>query len=559
MPTVTFPSASQALQVVGATTVPPLNALVFYGGEVVKGDGITQAQYLSVPYQNAIPLPTCTFWNDGTNIYARIPYNSTKDLAMQFTIADAATNGHFEPYLLQTIPKSNAAGDITTGATALSSVSDDYGPLQTNLDSNTAGGHGWDLHLVTKAGHGLTSADIGKHFVDAAGTPKHYRVMLVGPGTGMTADQFVLCQQVYSSNLRYPPTTSLTVELGDTCAASPISGFTSVLTACYNFGIASITNRTLAIVVDGVALVPGAIIVGQRMKVVETYDIWDPSHLYSLAGLPLVADCRNLYQRVLTTQVSAVGMSCTEQLMPYQSSYTQILADLFAQFNWLTPGGSNKRFIWVPETSAWKYYSGTEQAGLDYGTAAYYESAAPANTNYVQQAQWLDSTWPPAVAIEYEDTTTTLGEANVRSHTWMIDPTYMHGAPILRKPLNADQGANGSNGFRIAASTGKRYLASRTLNTPTINVPTTQRMHRAWSEPPAGAASLACMDNGKSLLCVISWITAATKKVQLPDYCIGLSPIVIRSKGASSVLPNPAGYVDIVSTGVGYTIIRFAI
>jgi len=198
--------------------------------------------------------PVMSVWDDGTYLNARMPFNATRDLWVQFARSlsssfnrNANLNGVFLISSSEWLGSTNGYTVLTSGA------NDDFGPININGRGNVSGNHTHEGLLLTKAAHGITSADIGKRWVDAGG--QNWRLLAV-PSTSQL--YFFAQAAAGTGHTRVGMSTSgtLTSLDGVSNVATPFTAASVSQSGQYMTDPAGrgVRDRVLTVLVDGVPL-----------------------------------------------------------------------------------------------------------------------------------------------------------------------------------------------------------------------------------------------------------------------------------------------------------------
>lgn len=249
-------------------------------GTVEFGTVATQAYVASAI--GATNAPVMSVWDDGTYLNARMAFDSTRDLWVQFARSlstsfnrNANLNGVFLINSSEWLGSTNGYIVLTSGA------NDDFGPINLNGRGNVSGNHTHEGLLLTKAAHGITSADIGKRWVDAGG--QNWRLLSV-PSTSTL--YFFAQANPSTGHTRVGMSTSgtLTSLDGASNVATPFTAASVSQSGQYMTDPAGrgIRDRVLTVLVDGVPLgSPGFAHSVTELTIRDDYLIPDHAFIYT--------------------------------------------------------------------------------------------------------------------------------------------------------------------------------------------------------------------------------------------------------------------------------------
>jgi hypothetical protein len=225
--------------------------------------------------------PVMSVWDDGTYLNARMAFDSTRDLWVQFARSLSTSlnrNANFTGIFL--INSSEWLGSTNGYIVLTSGANDDFGPINLNGRGNVSGNHTHEGLLLTKAAHGITSADVGKRWVDAGG--QNWRLLSVPSSSTL---YFFAQANPTTGHTRVGMSTSgtLTSLDGSSNVATPFTAASVSQSGQYMTDPAGrgIRDRVLTVLVDGVPLgSPGFAHSVSELTIRDDYLIPDHAFIY---------------------------------------------------------------------------------------------------------------------------------------------------------------------------------------------------------------------------------------------------------------------------------------
>lgn len=442
-----------------------------------------------------ITPPTMTVWDDGTYVNIRMYYGAVsavdQDLHIRFyrsTPASLGQNANLSFFQTILVPSSNRMGDVSTSNISFAaSMADDIGPIGLSGRGNSAGSHTFEGSLVTKAAHGITSADVGKRWVDNVG--RNWRLLSVpsvntlffaaqADASGYTraavSTTGTLTSLDGAANVTTAFTASLGTQSGDTLAymTAPNGGWTR--------------DRVLSILCDGVELQVGEFHFGVRECVLrDRYNI--PRHDYVYDEMTTTTpDLRTVTAGFAVTREFRVygwgQVSCVEALRVIAGNWS-LTVDSIMQSNRLTNVS--------PWVNLWRWIPGASAAGpggFDLSVPALHNTAPTGDPVWRMPTHVADANYCPDGHIEFITTSgASLTAATALVGQWIsMDPLTSEGGIARRLVTMAASGATVGY-WRLTTSTNKVY--PNVFVTPSgfqnINDSVRSVSHRRWFQPPS--------------------------------------------------------------------------
>lgn len=509
--------------------------------------------------------PTMTVWDDGTYIYVRSPYGTVSGTAYDLVIEcyrshPLSYNRNFNFNRAHLVPSSNRIGDISTGnITFDTSMTDDVGPINFSGRGNSAGNHSFEGSLVTKAGHGITTADIGKRWTDSSG--RNWRLLAVpststlyfaaqADGNGYTRAAVATGGTLTSLDGASNVSTSFTASLGEQSGGQmtdPAGRW--------------IRDRNLSILCDGVELQTNEFKFNVRELIIrDKYNI--PRH-------------DNVYSEMTSTSpvLSTVtaGFSVTREFRFYgwgQVSCQEFLRNLGGNWsvNVVTTLQANPMTMVSPYTTRWRWIPGAAASGpgsLNLSAPANHTTAPTGDPVWLHPTHSASGSFAPDGHIEFASSSSvSLSGATALIGRWVFMDPLAPESGVSARASNMTNAASGFGSIRITSPTNKVYPNGWVTPSGFMNANDSIRLgwHRRWFQPqssgPIAVVYVQETDGRMTVRC--AWQAAhGESQVSLPQWLNGRVAALTYASGGSllsSRVSNGALTVN-CSSAPGFAII----
>jgi hypothetical protein len=518
-----------------------------------------QAAWKTWLHNSNTPLPTLWVWDNGDGeIYVRMPFNSTLDLVCNMRRNATTTNPCFIFDELGTVSNTSEYGGTPT-ITSIASFQDETMGYLTAGNGRAGGAHSMEIVSVTKAGHGLTTADIGKRFQGS--DSRMYVVTNI-----ISSSVFWLAQQPItligdSGFTRYLPAGGSTLTGMD--GLTDQSGWTAAYTDSF-FGPTACADLRQEFLIDGEPLVPGRLVNGTRLDIIE---------------YTRVPDLRNAYTYFTTTGSAArwtdaaLGSMWTRTIQytwfPWCQLSIEDNARLLAsglrmndagniQYNPLLGlVGSQNLHVWVPGIAPITFtgttVNGVANPTIDYNTPQPLTTASGTDMT-MENATLIAGTIPDHV-IQFAAPGTGSVSGWTSAHLAAFDPTFGDLVPATRT-------SHCKEFLRIAPTSRKFYPMNFSIDTALSQFRTFKmRSHRRWTPPVSGIDFWTFVRSEDSWLVYFAWTTSTGNvSVTLPDYLADLTATAVRAFRGSLVSTDTTNKTLQINTASnnGHMIVRLA-
>jgi hypothetical protein len=505
-------------------------------------------------------MPTMWVWDNGDGeIYVRMPFNSTLDLVCNMRRNAVTTNPSFVFDELGTVANTSELGGAPT-ITSIASFLDETMGYLTAGNGRAGGQHSLEIAEITRAGHGLTTADIGKRFQDSEN--RQYAITNI-----ISSSVFWLVQQPVTlvgdaGFTRYLPAAATTLTGLD--GLSNLTGWTAAITSSINAptATASLQQRFL---VDGRELLPGELVNCYRFDVVE---------------YTRVPNLRNAFTYFTSTGPSAqwtdaaLGSMWTRTVKytwwPWAQLTIEDSARLVAngirmndagnaQYNPLLGlnGSQNLHFL-IPGADTVTFnatVNGVPNATINANEPFQLQSVSQSITwgNSLSN-QSLIANLKPDHVIHFAAPTTANINGWTSAHLHAFDPTFADTTPSAR--LTHTHGW-----LRINPSL--KFYPMNFSRSATFPAGTTLKMrsHRRWTPAVTGIDFWTFVKSGEAWLVYFAWRQATGDvTVNLPAYLRNYTATINRAFRGSLVSTNTADGTLTINTSEnnGHAIVRLA-
>lgn len=479
--------------------------------------------------------PRLVAWDTGSAVYVRMAWDATYDLVVKMVRNSGTNNANLNfqelGILLKTTPSTG-----TPTLTILETFSDDTTGYLTAANGRIGGNHCAETVELTKAAHGLTSADIGKRFQDT------------------NARKYAITRIISSSVIEVIPEPALSV-LDPTGtktlppAASTLTGLDGLSnltgwTAAYAAAGPGILGLVQYIYLDDRPLIPFAPAQsGKRLTITEYHQAPNLKGAFAyFVANPVTgtwANAGKMWDRCTTTTFHPWGQMEVEDsaLIAHETRFTS--ADP-VQFNpFLGIGAANKLHVWIPGadviTASGSTINGVASPALNLNVPTYFGGTCSGSD--VQWETSGDSILAggvfPDFVIQLTSSSTSSHSGWTAAHLAATDPTYGDGVP-------ANRSANAKEWGRIAPASLKAYIPAFMTKDGTFAASTAfrHRVSRRWTPPPASSPVdfWTFVKAGEKWLVYAAWTTnPGTFSLTLPAYLINLPATSVRLHNASLV------------------------
>lgn len=520
-----------------------------------------QAAWKTWLHNSNTPLPTLWVWDNGDGeIYVRMPFNSTLDLVCNMRRNATTTNPCFIFDELGTVSNTSEYGGTPT-ITSIASFQDETMGYLTAGNGRAGGAHSMEIVSVTKAGHGLTTADIGKRFQGS--DSRMYVVTNI-----ISSSVFWLAQQPItligdSGFTRYLPAGGSTLTGMD--GLTDQSGWTAAYTDSF-FGPTACADLRQEFLIDGEPLVPGRLVNGTRLDIIE---------------YTRVPDLRNAYTYFTTTGSAArwtdaaLGSMWTRTIQytwfPWCQLSIEDNARLLAsglrmndagnaQYNPLQGlAGSQNLHVLIPGADSVTFapaINGVPNSTVNANEPFYLGTLASDITwgNSISNQSLIANTKPDHV-VSYAAPTTSNITGWTCAHLHAFDPTFGDTTPAARLTHTHEW-------LRIAGPSRKFYPMNFSWDSALAQFRTFKmRSHRRWTPPVTGIDFWTFVKSDDAWLVYINWQTSpGTATITLPTYLAGLTATAVREFRGALVSTNTANSELQITTSAnhGHLIARLA-
>lgn len=502
----------------------------------------------------------------------------TYDWFLQLEMNRSAYNGGFNLLDNGRVSRSLPAGTNPGGAYAYNTFwasNDDTFGYPTAARGRIGGNHGLELPRITLAGHGLTSADVGKRYTDSAG------------------DKFAIAQ-VHSTSVfdLVPEPKTIVLDTGGT-RFLPATGTLTSLDGGANLtgwtkeyaGVGVVPNGPLGArnvrqqwLVDGIPLEDGMVIEAARLDIIETVWAPDPSAAYAYFTTHVgtgtwAAFSDRCWDRETrwTFRPAATGLGWAlegEDRITLRSSRPVRLNNAAGfQYNPLTFTPATDRWLIIPginpRTMAGTW-DGVASPTVDLNVPCHWQSNSADND--ILHSETRIAGVPPTWAVQLRNSSAVNADNWVVAHGAGFDPTWGDGTPARRAALVPGTSAVA---MQIASSTKMYPRSDESTALIAAGTMKEKRFWRLWHPPLSGSTGSfywSIVQHGRLgqrpyWLLHCWWTTnPGTFSMTLPSWLAGrriaLAQTALNGSLVSTTVPA-SGAVIIASTGTnGHVILR---
>lgn len=492
---------------------------------------------------SAAQYPTMTVWDDATYIYVRMPYATVGATAYDLVLEcyrshPLSYNRTFNFNRAALVPSTNRIGDITTGIIAVdSSMTDDVGPLNFSGRGNAAGNHTFEGSLVTKTAHGITSADVGKRWVDNGG--RNWRLLSVPSSSTL----YFAAQADASGYTRAAVSTAGTLTSLDG-ASNVATPFTSTLGEQSGGQMTDpagrfIRDRSLSILCDGVELQANEYQYNVRELIIrDRYNIPRHDNVYTemTSTSPVLADV-------------TAGFSVTREFRFY--GWGQVSCQEFCRMlggNWsvnvVSTLQANPITMVAPYTTRWRWIPGAAASGpgsVDLSIPDNNTTQPSGNPVWVHPTHSASSAFAPDGHIEFATSSSgSLTAATALIGRWVFMDPLAPESGIAARATNMTSASGSFGSIRITTSSGKVYPNGWVTPSGFMNANDSIRLgwHRRWFRPSSsGPIAVAfVMETDGSFTVRAAWQAAhGNVSISLPAWLNGRVAQSVHAQGGALV------------------------
>lgn len=513
-----------------------------------------------------------TVWDDGTYVHARMYYGLVNSISHDLHIrwlrnnTTAGQSAVFGPYQAILVRTSDRIGDVSSNNISFCvSMTDDVGPCNFSGRGNSLGNHTFEGSLVTKSAHGITSADVGKRWVDSSG--RNWRLLSVpssstlffaaqADASGYTraavSTTGTLTSLDGSSNVSTPFTASLGAQSGDTnnYMPSPTGGW--------------VRDRVLSILCDGVELQTGEFKFGVRELIMrDRHNVPRHDNVYT-EMTTTTPDLRTVTAGFSVTREFRVygwgQMSCVEALRIIAGNWS-ITVDSLPQANRLTAVSSwTNLWRWMPGAAA------SGPSGFNLSVPALHNTAPTGDPVWRMPTHAADPAYCPDGHIEFITSSSgSLTAETALIGQWISMDPLLHEGSIANRVTNMPNASAGTGFWRITTSTNKSYpnIFVTPAGFQNANDVVRSVSHRRWFQPQtAGPIAVTYVQEIDGRMTVrAAWQAAhGVTTISLPQWLNGRVASVVYQTGGtllSNRVSNGSLSVD-CSSATGFVIISLA-
>lgn len=498
-----------------SSDVPQRRAHWTYGVIRVTEAGI-------VPSVTDAILPTMPVWQANGYVYARMPFDSTRDYQIAFIKQHVSNNlAHaMADYGNVLVPNSNDYGEVL-GVVSIGTWVDEFGPIYiTGWQSNGAS-HNQCQSKISLPNHGLLEAvHRGKRWQDANGTGRKFVLSAI-----IGHDLYFFAEKTSSGSIQAVPAGNLVSLDG----YETLSGYTG---AAFTSGAIqpSVFNVSQQFLVDHAPLPASGVVHGTEFKIVSQFDMVDMSEAYpslvsaidksawTISSLPVVLRVTREITVYPWRQITA-----KQVLHTFQSGF---------EFTYLSPVlQRNKMTYLAPFSHNWIWLPGAKTKGsMAVGTPACISSWI--NTDWFKDPNDCDdlNTLPDVQFAWRAESSSQLSKSNfVAGCALGIDPILEDG---IYRSSRVDLGAR----FWTINQVGKSYPYYDSGRAPsTSETDKVSGFYAVW--PPLAENLLAkfWLKSGHLWLVYLAWNDTGTVTVPLPNYLAGYNASLVRSVHGSLI------------------------
>jgi hypothetical protein len=489
-----------------------------------------------------------------------MPFNATLDLVCNMRRNATTNNPGFIFDELGTVANTTEYGGTPT-ITSIASFLDETMGYLTAGNGRAGGAHSLEIVAVTRAGHGLTTADIGKRFQGS--DSRLYVITNI-----ISSSVFWMAQQPItligdSGFTRYLPAAATTLTALD--GQGNQTGWTAAITTS-DVGPTANADMRQEFLIDGEPLIPGRLVNGSRLDIIE---------------YTRVPNLRNAYAYFVATGPTAtwtdaaLGGMWTRTVQYTWFPWCQLTIEDNArllvsglrmndagnvQYNPLLGlAGSQNLHVHIPGADSVTFVpaiNGVANSTVVANEPFYLGSVASDITwgNSISNQSLVANTKPDHV-ISFAAPTTANISGWTSAHLHAFDPTFADTTPEARLTHTHEW-------LRIAGPSRKFYPMNFSWDSAlTANRSMRMKSHRRWTPPVTGIDFWTFVKSDDAWLVYISWQTSpGTATITLPAYLSGFTATAVREFRGSLVSTNTAnGTLQLTTTANnGHMIVRLA-
>jgi hypothetical protein len=501
--------------------------------------------------------PLQTVWDTGTGyVYVRQPWDATYDVVLVFARSDGG-NANIKYQSVGLLAIATESGG-TPSLTSVHSISDSTAQLYTNARGRVGGAHTCQIPAITKAGHGRTSADIGKRYQGSDGqqyaitaVPDANTLWLIGQPKTISGDSY---------GTYYLPTAATTLTGLD--GLSDLTGWT----AAYTDPGPPVNALQLQFYVDGRVLLAGQPpMTCSRLDLVEYHEAPDLGNAFSYftttGASATWANAGNMWKRMIRYTVHPWAQVEIEDcvILDYATRFEEagpIQSEPLGGY-----GSATNMHQWIPGAASVTFTGTTINSvaspTLNFNAPVFVGGTCSGSTMYLENAAHSVLTGGafPDWNVQLCSASTSSHAAWTSSHLAGLDPTFENGTPTKFAE-------NAKEWWKLQPSTRKSY--SPTCLSKDTTRPAGTYRHRAfrrWTPPPASSPVdfWTFVKAGEKWLVYAAWTTnPGSFTLTLPSYLRDKVASLVRGHNATLTSTSSAGgSLVIASTAAnGHAIIQ---
>jgi hypothetical protein len=542
-----------------AEPIPAQSALGNFTNSTALATSKTKAEWRTWLHPSRSAEPTLWVWDNADGeFYVRMPFNSALDLVCNMRRNSATNNPGFIFDELGTVSNTSDYGGTPT-ITSIASFLDETMGYLTAGNGRAGGAHSLEIVAVTKAGHGLTEADIGKRYQGS--DSRLYVITNI-----VSSSVFWMVQQPItligdSGYTRYLPAAASTLTALD--GQGNLTGWTAAITTS-DVGPTACADLRQEFLIDGEPLVPGRMVNGSRLDIIE---------------YTRVPNLRNAYAYFVATGPTArwtdaaLGSMWTRTVQYTWYPWCQLTIEDNArllvsglrmndagntQYNPLLGlSGSQNLHVLIPGADSVTFapaINGTPNTTVNANEPFYLGSLASDITwgNSISNQSLIADTKPDhVITFAAPSTSNTTGWTSAHLHAF--DPIYGDTTPAARLTHTHEW-------LRIAGPSRKFYPMNFSWDSALSQFRTFKmRSHRRWTPAVTGVDFWTFVKSGDEWLVYIAWTTSpGSVTLTLPAYLGGRSVSTVRAFRGSVVSTNTANSELQITTSAnhGHLIVR---
>jgi hypothetical protein len=503
--------------------------------------------------------PTLWAWDNGDGeIYVRMAFNATLDLVCNMRRNSNTNNPGFIFDELGTVANSSEYGGTPT-ITSIASFLDETVGYLTAGNGRAGGAHSLEIVAVTKAGHGLTVADIGKRFQGS--DSRLYVITNI-----ISSSVFWMAQQPITlvgdtGFTRYVPAAATTLTALD--GQGNQTGWTAAITTS-DVGPTACADLRQEFLIDGEPLVPGRLVNGSRLDIIEYTRVPNlrNAYAYFVATGPTAtwtdAALGGMWTRTVQyTWFPWCQLSIEDNARLLVSGLRMNDAGNLQYNPLLGLVGSQNLHVQVPGIAPLTFtgttVNGVANPTIDYNTPQPFTTAS--GTDMTMEAATIVAGVIPDHVIQFAAPGTGSVSGWTSAHLAAFDPTFGDCVPATRS-------SHCKEFLRIAPTSRKFYPMNFSIDTALAQFRTIKiKSHRRWTPPVSGIDFWTFVKSDDAWLVYISWQTSpGSVTLTLPTYLAGLTATAVREFRGALVSANSANSTLQLTTTAnnGHMIVRLA-